>query len=65
VDYWALGILLFEMVCGFSPFADPPNNDQMRICKNILRGVVNFPSSVPPAVSGHVVVAVAVAALSD
>ena len=43
VDYWALGILLYEMVCGFSPFADHENADQMRICKNILKGQLKFP----------------------
>ena len=50
VDYWALGILLYEMVCGYSPFADMASNDQMKICKNILRGTVVFPSLVPPPV---------------
>lgn len=43
VDYWAIGVLLFEQVAGYSPFADRERNDQMTICKNILRGVVDFP----------------------
>lgn len=43
VDYWALGILIYEMVCGFSPFADHENCDQMKICKNILKGQLKFP----------------------
>jgi len=46
VDYWALGILLFEMVSGYSPFADEANADQVVICKNILRGSVEFPPHV-------------------
>ena len=46
VDYWALGILLYEQVAGYSPFADPPNNDQMVICRNILKGEVAFPAHV-------------------
>ena len=35
VDYWALGILCFEMLAGNSPFADPYGfSDQMAIyCK--------------------------------
>jgi serine/threonine protein kinase/CRP-like cAMP-binding protein len=44
VDYWALGILLFEQVAGYSPFADRASNDQMVICRNILRGEVEFPA---------------------
>ena len=43
VDYWALGILIYEMVCGYSPFADHENCDQMKICKNILKGQLKFP----------------------
>merc|ERR1712000_422558 len=43
VDYWALGVLMYEMVCGFSPFADHENCDQMKICKNILKGALRFP----------------------
>jgi protein kinase A len=30
VDYWALGVLIFEMLCGYSPFADLERNDQVR-----------------------------------
>lgn len=44
VDYWALGILLYEQVAGYSPFADSVNNDQMVICRNILKGDVEFPA---------------------
>jgi hypothetical protein len=44
VDYWALGILLFEEVAGHSPFADHANNDQLVICRNILKGEINFPN---------------------
>lgn len=43
VDYWAVGILIFEMLCGYSPFADMENGDQMAICKNIVKGKVVFP----------------------
>ena len=37
VDYWALGILLFEQVAGYSPFCDAKGSDQMVICRNILK----------------------------
>jgi serine/threonine protein kinase len=46
VDYWALGILLFEMVAGYSPFSDAVDADQVVICRNILHGSVDFPAHV-------------------
>ena len=46
VDYWALGVLLFEQVAGYSPFADHEHHDQMTICKSILKGDFEFPSCV-------------------
>lgn len=46
VDIWAIGVLLYELVSGHSPFYDPVNNDQMVICKNIVKGKFSFPSHV-------------------
>jgi len=37
VDYWALGVLIYEMLVSYSPFADHDNNEQLKIYKNILR----------------------------
>lgn len=44
VDYWAFGVLLYEMVAGYSPYADA-NMDQVVICKNIVHGKLSFPKS--------------------
>ena len=42
VDYWAFGILLYEMQSGYSPFSDPQGMDQVVICKNIVKGNLTF-----------------------
>ena len=44
VDYWALGILIYEMLQGYSPFADDEENNQLTVYKNIVRGEVVFSS---------------------
>merc|ERR1712032_999774 len=41
VDWWAFGILIFEMLCGEPPFSD---DDPMQLYKQILRGKVTFSS---------------------
>jgi protein kinase A len=38
---WSLGILIFEMLCGFTPFWDA--GSPMKIYENILRGKVKYP----------------------
>lgn len=40
VDWWTLGILIFEMLAGQPPFVD---DDPMNIYHQILAGKVNFP----------------------
>ena len=42
VDWWCLGILLYEMIVGIDPFSD---DDPMSVYQNILRGKVKFPNS--------------------
>ena len=45
VDYWALGILIFEMAAGCCPFIA---EDQMKTCKKILSGKIDFPRHFSP-----------------
>ncbi|KAH9077277.1 Pkinase-domain-containing protein, partial [Lactarius deliciosus] len=40
VDFWSLGVLLFEMCCGWSPFYA---EDTQQVYKNICFGKVRFP----------------------
>jgi serine/threonine protein kinase len=41
VDWWALGVLIFEMMAGFPPFYD---DDPMATYKKILKGTLTFPA---------------------
>jgi serine/threonine protein kinase len=40
VDFWSLGVLLFEMCCGWSPFYA---EDTQQMYKNICFGKIRFP----------------------
>ena len=41
VDWWTLGVLLYEMICGVDPFAD---DDPMKVYEKILEGNIKFSS---------------------
>ncbi|CAZ79515.1 unnamed protein product [Tuber melanosporum] len=44
VDWWALGVLIYEMSCGFPPFYD---NSPFAIYEKIVAGRISFPSILP------------------
>jgi len=47
VDYWALGVLIYEMIVGISPFCPPNGADQTQIMRNIINGRLKFPRGFP------------------
>ena len=45
VDWWALGILIFEMLAGYPPFFD---DNPFGIYEKILSGKIDWPRQVEP-----------------
>jgi cGMP-dependent protein kinase len=45
-DYWSLGILLFEFICGKLPFGENMHNDPYSLYGLIKKGRIDFPKYV-------------------
>ncbi|KAJ2687377.1 cAMP-dependent protein kinase catalytic subunit [Coemansia spiralis] len=45
VDWWALGILIFEMIAGYPPFYD---EDHYRLYEKVLAGHIQWPTQFDP-----------------
>ena len=41
VDYWGIGILIYELLAGYPPFYD--NDDPKKIYKKITQGIIEIP----------------------
>ena len=48
VDWWALGILIFEMLVGRTPYVGDNPDDTMAICRNIMNDEIEFPDDFNP-----------------
>jgi protein kinase A len=46
VDWWALGILIYEMLAGYPPFCD---SEALGTYQRILGGTLTFPPHISPA----------------
>lgn len=46
VDYWALGVLIYELLSGETPFYSNSLHDVLVSNKNILRGYFDFPIAI-------------------
>ena len=46
VDNWGIGILIYEMIIGQTPFADMEHNNNQKVCKNISEKAFSLPPKI-------------------
>eukprot|EP01039_Chlorochromonas_danica_P010712 gene10712-11890_t len=49
VDWWAFGVVIFELLIGYTPFARSVNDSAYEIFLRIMKKKISFPRSIPPA----------------
>jgi serine/threonine protein kinase len=43
VDMWSVGVIVYVLLCGFSPFGGGPNNDPSTLFDKIIKAEYDFP----------------------
>ena len=45
IDIWSIGVLMFELLCGYTPFSD---KDTQELYKNVKELNIKWPNDIPP-----------------
>ncbi|GBG32249.1 Protein kinase, putative [Hondaea fermentalgiana] len=53
-DHWGIGILMYEVIAGYTPFSSPDDN-QAEVCKRIVRQTLSFPEDCHDTEAKHLI----------